>query len=416
MFPRIACLLSALVLSSVDSEAQFRRGVLAEGTEITLYPHQAPALLLPAGPLELETKNATGAPVRIVGRVRELLARQLLENDARLEVVGKGDGIVLTATLVEWSESRRSSTKYVAEKRQTGTRRTTDKAGNVKFEPVYEYGRTRPSVVVDGVAGLRLEVRRRAGGTPIADETARHRINQEHLVDEGPPSREAVEDELLDVVVKRGAGRVSPGRAPASVRLARSDDVDHLNPLGENRRWTEWLAALDAVKPHRDKKRDAYRLHNLAVANEAIAYESNTPEDWIARLGLASSLIATASAQHPTEKYFTEAATRISANAGAYRQLVEMFASAAAAPMPPVAARRTAEPPRAPAAPEAVVPLANQDVIDLRAAGLDDANLLAAIKDARSVAFDLSPAGLKALLAGKISNRVISAMRARAPN
>ena len=58
-------------------------------------------------------------------------------------------------------------------------------------------------------------------------------------------------------------------------------------------------------------------------------------------------------------------------------------------------------------------PLTTQDVIDLRAAGLDDANLIAAIRDARTVAFDLSPAGLKALLGGKVSNAVITAMRAR---
>jgi hypothetical protein len=57
--------------------------------------------------------------------------------------------------------------------------------------------------------------------------------------------------------------------------------------------------------------------------------------------------------------------------------------------------------------------MTNQDVVDLRAAGLDDDNLIAAIKEAKAVTFDLSPAGLKALLAGKVSNRVISAMRGR---
>lgn len=57
--------------------------------------------------------------------------------------------------------------------------------------------------------------------------------------------------------------------------------------------------------------------------------------------------------------------------------------------------------------------LTNKDVIDLRQAGLDDDNLIAAIKSAKGVQFDLSPAGLKTLLAGKVSNRVIAAMRAR---
>lgn len=58
--------------------------------------------------------------------------------------------------------------------------------------------------------------------------------------------------------------------------------------------------------------------------------------------------------------------------------------------------------------------MTNQDVIDLTAAGLDDDNLIAAIADAKAVRFDLSPAGLKALLTAKVSNRVITAMRSRA--
>jgi hypothetical protein len=57
--------------------------------------------------------------------------------------------------------------------------------------------------------------------------------------------------------------------------------------------------------------------------------------------------------------------------------------------------------------------LTNQDVIDLRVAGLDDDNLIAAITDAKAVRFDLSAAGLKTLLNAKVSNRVIAAMRDR---
>jgi hypothetical protein len=59
--------------------------------------------------------------------------------------------------------------------------------------------------------------------------------------------------------------------------------------------------------------------------------------------------------------------------------------------------------------------MTNADVIDLRTSGLDDDNLIAAIKAAPAAKFDLTPAGLRALLAAKVSNRVITAMRARQP-
>ncbi len=425
MFIRLVSALLILSGLAVPAAAQFRRGMMADSTEVMLYPHQPPVTLLPAGRVEVELRNATGAPARIVEEIRDLLARQLAENDERLEVVDKGGAVTVTATVVEWTESRYNSTKYVSETRQVGTRQVKDKNGNWKTEPVYEYGRNRPSVVVSAAAGLRMEVRRRTGGTPTVDETARHNIREEYLVDAGPPSRDMVFDMLLDNVVKKAAGRISPGRTSTRVLLARSDDVDRLNTLALSRKWHDWLGALEALKPHRDKKRDAYRLHNLAVAHEALAYESSAVEDWRTRLGQASTLIGTAAAQNPSEKYITEAATRINSSVSGYGQLADLYAKAGATPAatartstpaatPAVAAtaKKADIPASAPPAPPAAA-MSNRDVIDLRTAGLDDDNLIAAVKDAGSVNFDLSPAGLKALLAGKVSNRVITAMRAR---
>ena len=66
-----------------------------------------------------------------------------------------------------------------------------DKDGKTKTEPVCEYGRNRPSVVINGAAGVRLELLRPAGGSPIADETARHSVREERLLDASPPAREA---------------------------------------------------------------------------------------------------------------------------------------------------------------------------------------------------------------------------------
>jgi hypothetical protein len=202
------------------------------------------------------------------------------------------------------------------------------------------------------------------------------------------------------------------------VLLARSDDVDRLNALAQNRRWDEWRSALSTLTPHRDPKRDAYRLHNLAVANEAEAYEATDVEDWTTRLGRAGTLITQAATANPKEKYITEAVERIGRSVASYRRLAELYqanglSSLATAPPAPAARPTGAErPPTSPPSPAAE--MTNQDVIELRAAGLDDDNLIAAIKDAKAVQFDLSPAGLKALLAAKVSNKVIVAMRSRA--
>jgi len=414
-------LLSLVVVLSVaaTASAQFRRGIFAETAEITLSPIVPPALLLPPGTVEAQVQNTSPAPARVVDRVRELLGRQLTDNDSRLNVVPSGGDFVVTATVTEWSESRRSSTKYVSEQRQIGTKQVRDKDGRYKTEPVYEYGHNEPSVVISGAAGLRIEVKRRAGGAPLADESARYTVQEEHLVNAGPPSRAAVEDMLIDNAVRRAAGRVSPGREPVRVLLARSDEVDDLNDIARNRRWQEWLSALESLKPHRDRKKDSYRLHNLAVAHEAIAYESNEVEDQSTRLSLANRLVLQAVQQNPNEKYVVDAGARIQQSVASYARLAELYQQARMmTPARPVS-QRTATPTGPPLPPpvvaEPAATMTNKDVIDLRAAGLDDENLIAAINSATTVSFDLSPAGLKTLLGAKVTNRVITAMRARVP-
>jgi hypothetical protein len=399
-----------VLASVVPADGQFRRGMFSESTEIMLAPIVPPAMLLPPGSVELQVRNSSTAPARVVARVRELLARQLTDNDSRLTTVEKSGDFAIVATLTEWNEARRNSTQYVSETRQVGTRQVTDKNGKTKTEAVYEYGRNKPSVVINASAGVRIEVRRGSGGSPVLDETARHTIQEEHLVEAGPPTRDAIEDVLLDNAVRKAAGRVSPGREPVRVRLARSDEVDKLNTMAQSRRWQDWLDALEATKPHRDAKRDSYRLHNLAVANEAIAYEATALEEQSARLRLAVRLITQALNQNPGEKYIVESQSRISKSAADYEQLAELYRQAKGMPLASPRAR-------VPAAPSDAVTAAmtNKDVIDLRGAGLDDDNLIAAIKDAKTVNFDLSPAGLKALLTAKVSNRVITAMRAKAP-
>jgi hypothetical protein len=416
-----ARLVVAVVLCALAGEntaAQFRRGILAESTEIMLFPAIPPALLLPAGTFEVEVKNQSTGPVRLMGRLDERITTQMAENDARLQVADGRPDLRVVATLTEWTMNRRRSTRYVSERRQVGTRQVTDSKGNKKTEPIYEYGRNKPNVIDDGAAAVRLEVRR--GTQVLADETARVTFHEDRLVEEGPRTPSEVEEEMLDRAAQRTAGLVTPAREPVKVLLARSDEVDKLNDLARGRKWTDWRAALQETRPHRDPKRDAYRLHNIGVANEALAYEATADDEAQRLLTEAATLVQRAIAGKKDEKYFTEAFSRISSNGLSYTRLRTMRASvgmrqtAAATPAPAATAAAPAPAEKvqlAAKSPTKNTVMTNADVIDLRKAGLDDDNLIAAIKDAGSTKFDLTPTGLKTLLGAKVTNRVITAMR-----
>jgi hypothetical protein len=119
-------------------------------------------------------------------------------------------------------------------------------------------------------------------------------------------------------------------------------------------------------------------------------------------LGEARRFLSRALAARPDEKYFADAVDRVDASQAAYSRLAAMFDAPGMEPRRPAAT-----------APPATRAMGNADVIQLKAIGLPDPNIIAAIQQAPAVGFDLSPQGLKALAAAGVSGEVTAAMRAR---
>lgn len=322
---RLVTVVAVFVLAGTQADAQFRRGLPASPTEISLFPLVPPALLLPAGSFDVEVKNLSTAPARLLSRLDDAITTQMSDNDGRLEGAESNGQMHVVATLTEWTHTRRHGKRFVPEVRLVGTQTVTDGDGFTKPEPVYDYGRNKPNVVDSGAATVRVTVRR--GNEVLADETAHVTYQSDRLVDEGPPSVTDFENALVDRAAQKSAGLLTPGREPVKVLLARSDEVDRLNNLAANRWWNEWRTALQDRPPHRDAKRDAYRLHNLGVALEATAYEAATIDDTLRLLQEAADVVERAMAARKDEKNFAESLTRISNNLLGYTRLKTMLSS-----------------------------------------------------------------------------------------
>jgi len=173
---RPLAVLLVCTLAGSTAAAQFRRGMLAESTEISLFPAIPPALLLPAGTYLVDVKNQSIGPSRLLTALDDGITRQLSENDSRLQVAEGRPDLQVVATLTEWTLTRRRGTRYVSDRRQVGTKEVTDSKGNKKTEPVYEYGRNKPTVIDDGAASVRLEVRR---GTQVGRQAVAVRPERE---------------------------------------------------------------------------------------------------------------------------------------------------------------------------------------------------------------------------------------------
>jgi hypothetical protein len=322
---RLVIVVAVFMLAGTQAHAQFRRGLPARPTEITLSPVVPPALLLPAGSFDVEVKNLSTGPARLVSRLDDAITTQMSGNDPRLEAADDNGQMHVIATITAWTHTRRHGTRFVSEVRHAGTQTVADGDGNTRAESTYDYGRNKPNVVDTGAATVRVEVRR--GSELLADETAHLTYHSDRLVDDGLPSVTEIENALIDRAAQKAAGLVTPARETVSVLLARSDEVDGLNHLAVNGWWGEWRTALQDRPPHRDPKRDAYRLHNLGVALEAMAYEAATDHDTLRLLQEAAGVVQQAMAARKDEKYFAESLTRISNSSAGYERLKTMLSS-----------------------------------------------------------------------------------------
>jgi len=161
------------------------------------------------------------------------------------------------------------------------------------------------------------------------------------------------------------------------------------------------LEATEALPPFSKAEDEAYRRYNAGVAYEAMGYQTEDPKEALKLFQQAAINYGKAIDGKPSEKYFHEPQNRIEQALVILKTLSERRGQPPA-PATAAAAKSSAE--------EADV-LTNEQIIDLAKSGMDDENLIANIKDAHNVKFDLSVSGQKQLMQGGVSNKVLAAMR-----
>jgi hypothetical protein len=242
-----------------------------------------------------------------------------------------------------------------------------------------------------------------------------------------PPSPVQVRQKLLDGVVSQLAARLVNTQETVEVMLARGK-LDEANKLAEKAQWTRCLEALETMTPLSNPADDAYRLYNIGVANEALAYQA---EDKVAVqkfLQEAAIDYGKAIDAKVSEKNFADPQTRIEAAVAHYKKLSEgpnttedtatrasSNASGAATGPPPAAEANsaTAGSKTAHGTKNSVPPLTNADIIKMAKAGVDEDSIVAAIQDAAKVDFVLSPDELIALASAGVKAKIVGAMRVR---
>jgi hypothetical protein len=234
-----------------------------------------------------------------------------------------------------------------------------------------------------------------------------------------PPTGAELHNRLIQEAAQQITSHLVNTTEQVDVYLAKGAGLDQADKLMEERLWSRALEQLETMKPFDSPENDAYRLYDLGVANEALAYEAEDLQKARKDLQEASIDYGKAIDAKPAEKYFLQPQTRIDTALAHYKVLGDQKAPAGS--VATAAAVRTSAP-SSPAASKAAASAAtkpsdavtNDQVISMVAAGMDEANIIDTIQHAKTVDFDLSVQGQVDLAKNKVSGHIITAMKSRA--
>ena len=204
------------------------------------------------------------------------------------------------------------------------------------------------------------------------------------------------QNEMVDSVAKNISSYLVVTPEPVDALLAVGKSVEAANKLAEKKLWSRDLETLETVTPLTDERLEAYRLYNIGVANEALAYQSQDNKAAIKYLQEASLDYGKAISARPDEKYFLDPQNRI-------KVALEHYMPPPPRVEKPVEIKAKEEP-----------PVSNEDVIAMVQAKMDDAMIIDNIKEAAKIDFDLSINGQLKMTKSGVKTTIIRAMQSRA--
>jgi hypothetical protein len=230
--------------------------------------------------------------------------------------------------------------------------------------------------------------------------------------DMNPPTDAELRSKLLLDAVQQIAEHIVNTNEAVDVFLAKQKGpLEEGDKLAETDLWERSLETFETAPQLPKPDEDAYRLYDIGVAYEALAYEASDAKMAMKYLDQAAINYGKAIDDKPTEKYFLAPQKRIETAIAHYKELEEENkpkpAPELAATVPPSGSAAASKP----GAPKA---LTNAQVIAMIKSGMDDDTVVQTIRVAKAVQFDLTPTGLQQLSAGGASANVVTAMKARA--
>jgi hypothetical protein len=456
------CLAGALGLFCCDGLEAQGFGTLTK-KKITLH-RKLPAVVHFTGTTFTIKASARDAKLAdTAGSVKDLLQTELLKNNNKLRDDANNPELSIFCTVMSFDvPSPQSFTRneVVMQKGKQLTQPVTYNKITGSLEVSYQAKETRTGRVLDAdnvVAHYSEDFE--AGTNQKADKSIATKMTDpfKRLAGKktedssGPPTTPELKQKLIHEAVHELTSRITTTNEPVDILLA-VGKMDKANKLAETGLWTRDLEELEQMQPLQDPKDDAYRLYDIGVADEALAYQAEDHATAKKFLQEAAINYGKAVDAKPDEKYFLEPQKRIETAMAYYRKIEGQQKSVEAANAVPTKTETppsgsspassssatkgassasnksssnqksgsssqstsSGQPGSGAATTNAVPALTNDQVIKMAKAGVDEDSIIATIHDAAAVKFDLTPDGQIQLTSGGVKPKVLAAMRQRA--
>jgi hypothetical protein len=407
----------------------------------------------------------------LTGKLKDLLETELLKDNGKLRADANSTELAIVCTVTNFSvppATQFTRTEVVMEKGKqleqpvqynkiTGTLEVSYQAKDPKTGRALDADNVKASYSEDFEAGTNQQAGKSLG-TKVVDPFKRM-AGKKTQDSSGPPNSTELSENLIHQAIHEIASRITATNEPVEIMLAQGK-LDKANKTAEQGLWSRYLEQLETMTPLPNAKDDAYRLYNIGVAYEALAYQTEDRKAAKGFLQDAAINYGKAVDAKRDEKYFLEPQKRIETAMAYYRKIEGQSKAVAAANAPaeepsasdagkskggttkpsgskPKSKTATGKGPadpksagsnskadsttsadggKAAAAPAklAAPALTNDQIIKMAKAGVDEDSIIATIRDAATVKFDLTPDGQIVLTNGGVKPKVLAAMRDRA--
>ena len=363
--------------------------------------------------------------------LESLLETELLKNDPHLSTSSSGASTVIACEITDYTHPRPvvSTQQGVSiGKKQTKPTTSTRVTGSlsVSFQARSSGGQNISSATVtskydqtfDAVTDISHIKNTVTGGWKKITGGG----NAQSGDDGNPPTDAELRSRLITDVVRQIASHLVNTNETVEAYLAKDKGaIDQGDKEATAGLWERALETYETAQPNPKPDEDAYRLYNIGVAYEALAYKAEDQKSAMKFLDEAAINYGKAIDAKPGEKYFLEPQKRIETAIAHYKRIQDEESDksrsasvdkgkkeAEAADGIPA---RPGDPPPSKSGSKA---LTNDQVIAMVKAGMDDDTVEQTIRTAKLARFDLSTSGLHALSTSGVSDQVLKAMRARA--